>query len=877
MRVPKQPMSPHQRRKVRIAGAWGLIVIAGMAAGVWNYWARDEAKLAALVNDAQRSAVAFDAAELRQLRGTRDDAATPVYVAVKARLRKLSSVDPRVRFVYIFRSKPEPGQVRFLGDSALPGAKDESLPGDDYPQALTSPGLQEILRTGRPATEGPLTDNFGTWITGYAQISETPAAGGGSAVKEILGLDHDASGWRQELWQAALQSALLTWIFLGLPLAAWLVLRRQIEQRDAIRNLSEAMEQSHSALMVVDLDSCIEYANRGLCQQIGYTRRELIGRKWRDFQVVDTAPELLAELVTTVRSGQTWNGEWFNRRKDGTVYPVRGVVTPVKRRDGSTSCYVAVFDDVTESKRKEAELRDARDLAQAGDRAKGQFLATMSHEVRTPLNGIVGFTSLLFETPLSADQREYVQTIRMSTEALIQLTGDILDFARIESGKLKLDPMACDPRECVEDGLDLLAAKAAERKLELLHHFSPDLPAAVVVDGGRLRQVLVNLIGNAVKFTEKGEIEVSVRRLPEEEARGTMPDGKPVATDVCVLEFSVRDTGIGVALEHHDKLFRPFSQVDDSTTRRYGGTGLGLAICRNLVELMGGTISVQSDPGTGSTFRFTLPVTVAAPPPALPNLAGMKLAIVARPGPLRRELVELTRSWSAEVTEVDTAEHLATSVFEVALVEADQERARDLEGRTPKAALPPEKCIGLVPISVANDVRVALRVHFRLLVNKPVHHAALFSLLTGSRTSFPLAVPSTHFGFRVLVVEDNPVNQRLIQRVLMKLGCNPTLRGNGREALDFLNEHAAEIDVVLMDLHMPEMDGLTALREIRAGRAGQRAQAMWIIALTADARETQRAQALEAGLNDYLTKPLILGELETAFKRFRSESVMKQR
>ena len=229
-------------------------------------------------------------------------------------------------------------------------------------------------------------------------------------------------------------------------------------------------------MLIIDLEGCIEYANRGLCHQIGYSRRELIGRKWRDFQVAETPPEMLAELVSTVRSGKSWEGEWFNRRKEGTIYPVRGVITPVKRRDGSLSCFVAVFDDMTEIKRKEAELREARDLARAGDRAKGQFLATMSHEVRTPLNGIVGFTNLLLDTPLSVEQRDYVQTIRSSGEALIQLTGDILDYARIESGKLALEPAPCDPRECVEEALDLFAAAASAKNLELLHWIEDNVP-----------------------------------------------------------------------------------------------------------------------------------------------------------------------------------------------------------------------------------------------------------------------------------------------------------------------------------------------------------------------------------------------------------------
>ena len=350
-------------------------------------------------------------------------------------------------------------------------------------------------------------------MTGYALIGEAPSADPTKPIKEILGLDLEAATWRAQLWGAALQSTFYVWIILGLPTVALGVRRRQGEQREVIRNLPEAMEQSHSAIMISDLHSRIEYANRGLCQQIGYPRCELFGRNWRELRDPQSNHEAHAELAASIQAGRGWEGEWSNRRKDGCVYPVRGAVTPVKQRAGSIACYVWVFDDITETKRKEAELRDARDLAEAGDRAKGQFHAAMSHEVSTPLNGIVGFTSLLLDTTLSAEQREYVQTIGASGEALIQLTGDILDYTRIESGKLKLDPAACDPRECIEDALDLFSNRAGEKNRTAALR-RDRRAAADVIDGGRLRQVLSNLVGNAIKFTDQGEVEVSVLILP---------------------------------------------------------------------------------------------------------------------------------------------------------------------------------------------------------------------------------------------------------------------------------------------------------------------------------------------------------------------------
>ncbi len=645
---------PHLRH-IRTIAAWSAIVLAGVLAGWFGQQHRRQQVVEELLDDAKRAAVAFDGIETQRLAGTRADLNTAAYQVVKHRLQSLRAISASIRFVYIFRTVPGTKNVVFLADSATVGAKDESLPGDPYPQASGSPGLQEILRTGQPTTEGPLDDDFGTWITGYALIDEHKAADG-ATIKEVLGVDIDATHWERDRWIAGIQYGMYVMVLLGLPLGAWLVMRRQIEQQEVIRNLSEAMEQSHSALLICDLESRIEYANRGLCQQIGYSRRELIGRTWREFRVADGADEALGEILATIRAGQTWEGEWSNRRKDGSVYPVRGVVTPVKHRDDSLACFVAVFDDVTEIKRREAELRDARDLAQAGDRAKSQFLATMSHEVRTPLNGIVGFTSLLLDTELAAEQREYVQTIRASGEALIQLTGDILDFARIESGKLKLDAAPCDPRECDEAALDVLATRAAEKKIELLHWFSDELPASVVIDAGRLRQVLSNLIGNAVKFTERGEVKVSVALAATERAE---------TDDRLTLQFTVEDTGIGIAPLQHEKLFKPFTQLDESSTRRYGGTGLGLAICRNLVRLMDGEITCESELGHGSKFSFTIRAAIAVAEPPDHDLSQLRVGLAAATGPLRSELTELLTNWGACLVTVERYQQLKGEEYDV--------------------------------------------------------------------------------------------------------------------------------------------------------------------------------------------------------------------
>ncbi len=870
-------MSNHRTRTLMVAGVWAAIVLAGLASGWLSARARRSAMLAELMADAERSALALNSRELEELAGSRADLGTPAYAELKQRLRRLQSIRPTIRFVYVFRRTAE-GGVIFLGDSAEPGAGDESLPGDEYPQAPQSPGLQEVLRTGQPATEGPLEDDFGAWVTAYA-ATRPLVPGAAEPPREVLGLDVDAANWRRMLLQAGAQGAFYAWVILGLPFLALIVSRRQGEQREVIRNLSEAMEQSHSAILIIDLNHRIEFANRGLCQQTGFGRRELIGRQWREFHVAQPGHDEFSDLVATIRAGRTWEGEWRHRRKDGSTYPVRGVVTPVRHRDSSLACFVAVFDDVTEAKRREAELREARDRAEAGDRAKGQFLATMSHEVRTPLNGIVGFTSLLMETSLTAEQREYVQTIRMSTEALIHLTGDILDFARIESGKLKLELAPYDPRDTLEEALELLAGKAAEKHIELLHQVADDVPAAILVDGSRLRQVLVNLIGNAIKFTEQGQVAAAIKVVPgQNRPEREAPEGTAPAAETCVLEFSVRDSGIGIPADQHVRLFKPFSQVDETTTRRYGGTGLGLAICRNLVRMMDGDITVASSEGAGSTFTFTIAAEVAARPVHDGyNLDGMRVALVIQPGALQAELAKLLQRWHAIVVEAREPGNLAELEWDAALVNVDEDLARKLVAQTePLPGLRPAKVAGLVPVTLPSELRLALRTHFHALINKPVRHAALFALLADTRTHAPIPPALTHFGYRVLVVEDNVMNQRLMERVLLALGCVATVVGDGRRAVEELTARAESFDLVLLDLHMPEMDGLGVLAEVRSGRAGPRAQTIWIVAVTADARPAQRESARQAGINDYVVKPVSIADMEAAFRRYRADRATRR-
>jgi PAS domain S-box-containing protein len=725
--------------RFRLGLAWVGVVIAGLGAGAWTMSKERNRRLEDLRVDAQRCALAFESEQVAQLTGTRSDMGSPIYSRVKERLSQLHAVHPDVRFVSLFRVLPDQRGVIYLADSEPNLSREVSLPGDVFPEAPRMPGLQSIMRDGLPSTEGPIEDSFGVFVTGYAQIG-APRKTEAGEVREVVALDVAARYWNGELLDAAAKGALYTWLLLGAPLGI-LTLRSRQSRRDAlIEKLSHAVEQSHSGILITSPEGRIEFVNEGLCSQLGLSEAELIGRGCSEFQRSKVPAALLAEMLHQVLRGESWEGEWQNCRKDGTLYPCQAVVTPVKNERSQTLGYIAVLSDLTGHYQQQEELRRAKERAEAGDRAKGEFLATMSHEVRTPLNGIVGFTNLLLETPLTVEQREYVQTIRTSGEALVQLTGDILDYSRIESGGLQLDASICDVRATVEDALDLFAGRAGEKGVELLHWIEPDVPVQMVLDCGRLRQVLVNLIGNAVKFTGAGWVEVSVRNLT---ARGAsmapfdpaLSAGQLVAElddGSLTLEFSVRDTGIGIAAEDRPKLFQPFTQLDVSTVRRYGGAGLGLAISRNLVRLMGGEIWIESDPGKGSTFFFTLrgrraPADVQVSQAC--DLAGCRLALIGGAPALRTELVRVLRDGAAVVTEHKLAE-LDQAVYDLALIDCSEDVIINVDTLVKSPGWRDGRVFGLVTVAVSSQDRQSLRPHVRMLLNKPVHHRTLLDILS---------------------------------------------------------------------------------------------------------------------------------------------------
>jgi PAS domain S-box-containing protein len=627
----------------------------------------------------------------------------------------------------------------------------------------------------------------------------------------------------------------------------------------------------------------VEYVSSAVADVLGYAPEEFLANPGLEHDIVHRDdrhifnPEMLAR-----RERRTELTRW--RRKDGALIWVESRSVPIVDDAGNLVAIEGIARDVTAQKRAEEALQQAKEAAEAASRAKSQFLANVSHEIRTPLNGVLGMAQLLAGTPLAAEQQEYLQTIQASGATLLALLNDLLDFSKIEAGRLDLEFLPFNLRDCASGALKALGPKASEKGLELIFDFRPGVPEAVVGDTVRLRQVLLNLLGNAVKFTDSGQIVLGV-------------ECQPAAPEGPALHFWVSDTGVGIPADKQDMIFEAFTQADGSTTRRYGGTGLGLAIARRLVELMGGRMWVQSAANLGSTFHFTakfgtaeLPL-VAGTAPATTRLVGLPVLIVDDNATSRRVLEETVAGWRMRPTSAGTGPAALSALqsaqaagrpFALVLLDvqmpgmdgfavAQRIRAEPLLARTPilllTAAGRPEETARCRELGVA------------AYLVKPIQPSDLLSAVIRALGFTPLSLPPQPHdsdpprahgrSLRILLAEDNPVNQRLACRLLQKHGHQVVVAATGREVLDLLNWHA--LDLVLMDVQMPEMNGLEATARIRE-RESQTGGHMPIIALTAHAIQGDRERCLAAGMDGYVSKPIQPEELARAIEEVVGET-----
>ena len=631
------------------------------------------------------------------------------------------------------------------------------------------------------------------------------------------------------------------------------------------------------AIITVDEAQRIILFNKGAERIFGYAPEEAIGQSLELLLPPGARASHTAYVAEFGASGTAARrmrerSEITGRRRDGSEFPAEASISCFST--GERRIYTAILRDVTEQKRQAEALNNARRAAKLADEAKSMFLANMSHEIRTPLNAIIGMTSLLLYTDLADEQRDFVQTIRTSGDALLTIVNEILDFTKIELGSLELDPHPFDVRHVIEACLDQVAGVAAAKNLNLAYNADDSVPAVLVSDGLRLRQILINILSNAVKFTRQGEVVVNIEAI----RTGELP---------YELHFSVADTGIGIREDELDRIFKPFSQVDASTTREYGGTGLGLAISRRLCEMLGGRIWAESVPGRGSTFHFTMLAQPGTELPSVqirgaqPQLAGKRVLIVDDIATNRRILVKHLLKWGMLPQAVASALEALDLIrdghaFDLAILDLSMPQmdgvqlARAIRQIRDAQALP---LVLLTSMGQRPKQIEATGVEFSAYLHKPIKPLQLFdtlkTLIGGGRASADDAGRAAGPGLalqlplHILLAEDNAVNQKVVLRMLAHLGYQADTAANGREVLGALERR--NYDVVLMDIQMPEMDGIETTRHIlERYPSGSRP---YVIAMTANALHGDRERFIAAGMDDYLSKPVDLEDMARALRR----------
>jgi PAS domain S-box-containing protein len=647
--------------------------------------------------------------------------------------------------------------------------------------------------------------------------------------------------------------------------------------------LATIVEQSSEAIWTKSLRGNVTSWNSGAAAMFGYRPDEVIGQA---LNVGGSTPEEEDARMRRIAAGEKFSYDARATTRAGNPIDVQVAVAPLL--DDSNQCIgsIAVARDVTQARRSEEALRLAREAAELANHAKSSFLARMSHEIRTPMNGVLGMAELLLETGLTSTQRKYAETVQRSGKNLLGLINDLLDFSKIEAGKLELENADMDLRRTIEDTVELLAERAHVKGLELACSIPAELPTLVRGDSLRLGQVLTNLIGNAIKFTEQGSVVLKVARVEEGDSSVTM-------------RFDVTDTGVGIKPEAQSRIFDEFMQADGSTTRKHGGSGLGLAISKQLVEMMGGTIHVESSPGSGSTFWFTSRFEKQAAQPAqvarsvpIGLLTGVRALIVESSNVNSGILQSQMGNWEMNIRVAETpkkatellAEASARGVpYDIALIDLAKPGLDALEfarGMRRRAELSGLRLVMLTRRHA--DIRSARDAGFDACLVKPVRQTVLYECLVNAMSgrtqerveappmSRPASTAPAALRGNILLVEDNLINQQVALGILQLQGYSVTVAANGKEALDALA--AGSFDLILMDCHMPEMDGFECTAEIRKREQASGGKVIPIVALTANAMAQDREECLNAGMDDYLSKPFSMQTLQDMLDRWMPQA-----
>jgi len=719
---------------------------------------------------------------------------------------------------------------------------------------------QDVIRTGQPMVAREEKENWPDGRITWASTTKLPLRDKDGKIIGTFGVSRDITHRKQT--EAALREA--------------------IEQAELNQQRARSIvDSAYDAYVAMDADGLIIDWNRQAEKTFGWSRKEAVGKPLHELIIPPSYRE--AHLAGVRNFLATGEGPLLNRRievpalrRDSSEFPVELTIAPI--RQGEDWLFSAFLHDITLRKQTEEEMRRARQAAEAASQSKSEFLANMSHEIRTPMNAIIGMTELLLDTALNMEQRDYLETVKKSADALLSVINDILDFSKIEAGKLELDHSPFDLRDMLGEMLTTLALRAHQKGLELAAHVAPPVPETVIGDPVRLRQILINLVGNAIKFTERGEVVIDV--CQEEKS----PSG-----DV-VLHFLVRDTGIGIPEDKQKLIFEAFAQADGSTTRRYGGTGLGLAISSRLVERMGGRLWVESESGQGSSFHFTARFGhhgAALEKPSRPEpgrLRGLSALVVDDNATNRYILTEILSQWQMRPTAVENAA-AALRALELAKQKGEPFALILLDAHMPgvdgfmlaerirtNSNLTGATVMMLSSASHPIDARRCQELGLAAYLIKPIKQAELYRAILaalGAPVARPASQPRpalTRAGrsLRVLLAEDNAVNQKLAVRLIEKQGHSIAVVSNGQEALEALEREP--FDLVLMDVQMPDMDGFETTAAIRA-RERDNGRHIPILAMTAYAMKGDRERCLECGMDDYVSKPIQPRELWEAIER----------
>ncbi|MBP7613158.1 MAG: response regulator [Paludibacter sp.] len=831
-----------------------------------------------VLKEAHAIEVSLNGDALAQLHGVPADNNTQTYKDMKAKLMALVNIYHEARFIYFYTKVDD--KLFFMVDSEPTQSKDCSPAGQEYTEE--DPEARIPFESGKSLITKPATDRWGTWVSVLVPVKNSETG----KVVAVLGIDYPADKWLNEAKLAVAESSIVVFTFVLLLMAIYIILKKNsslnihnLEREIADKHmlaLVAAADQIDDVIAVKDLDLRVVSGNKAFVNVAGKTSiSDLIGRT--DAEIFGISPDVepVKTYMTDERHAQTLSSGDYIVREENLILPdgqIKIMLTkkfPVYNTNNELIFTGSISRDITERKTAEVDLQNSKELAEAASVAKSDFLSNMSHEIRTPLNGVIGFTELLRSTPLNKTQKEYLENAIVSANSLLGVISDILDFSKIEAGKLDLELVKTDMVQLMESATDIIKVHAANKKIELLLSIQPDMPRFALVDPIRLKQILVNLMSNAVKFTHDGEVELKLSFEKKDEKIG-------------FFTLAVRDTGIGVKDTDRDKLFKAFSQADTSTTRRYGGTGLGLIISNSLAHKMGSCIQFESEFGKGSKFFFTLETAYETAEDAnLKQSKSIKRVLVIDDNDNNRMILEHTfKHWGidfvgcdggiAAIEVLNTAERFDLIIVDYHMPDIDG--IETIRRVRQDSRFSPEKQAVIMLHSSSDDVTIhdaARDLNIQFSLTKPVKSDELYCFLqnieeqpevdnklSNSQTiNMADLTPQLNSEIKILIAEDNKMNMIVISKMLKNILPNVKLfeAGNGEEALSALND--AVPDLVLMDVQMPVLDGVEATKRIRANTTHPSAKVL-IVALTAGVSREEKDNCYNAGMNYFLSKPI---------------------